>query len=120
MVCLLQLKKVLILTGTKNDLKRILFDIQNIIGTPRGKFVRSVNFERVVMYGKIEVRIFEEEQQGRGRSHYGSGLITKLSKRLQPKYGTGFSARNLELMRLFYRTYPKTQTLSAQFNTSKH
>ncbi|MEX2514148.1 MAG: DUF1016 N-terminal domain-containing protein [Cyclobacteriaceae bacterium] len=98
----------------------ILSDIQAIISQARENAVRSVNFERVVMYWQIGERIFEEEQQGKERAGYGIGLIKNLSKRLRPEYGSGFSVRNLELMRLFYRTYPKTQTLSAQLSWSHY
>lgn len=39
-------------------------DIRQIIDSARNKAVRSVNFERVVMYWQIGQRIVEEEQQG--------------------------------------------------------
>ena len=98
----------------------IVSDIQSIISEARQKAVRSVNFERVMMYWKIGERIFEEEQKGEERAEYGVSLIKNLSKRLKPEYGSGFSARNLEMMRLFYRTFPKTQTLSAQLSWSHY
>lgn len=72
------------------------------------------------MYWQIGQRIFEEEQKGEERAEYGTALIQNLSKQLRPEYGSGFSVRNLELMRLFYRTYPKTQTLSAQLSWSHY
>lgn len=100
--------------------KSIIADIRNIISQSRSNAVRAVNFERVIMYWKIGERIFEEEQEGKDRAEYGTALIKNLSKKLQPDYGTGFSIRNLEMMRLFYRTYPKTQTLSAQLNWSHY
>lgn len=93
---------------------KILSDIRSIIAEARQKAVRSVNFERVLMYWKIGERIFEEGQKGEDRAEYGAALIKNLSKQLKPEFGSGFSARNLEMMRLFYRTFPKTQTLSAQ------
>lgn len=100
--------------------KSILSDIHSIISQARQRAVRSVNFERVIMYWQIGQRIFEEEQKGKERAEYGAALIHNLSKELQPEYGSGFSSRNLEMMRLFYRTYPKTQTLSAQLSWSHY
>lgn len=100
--------------------KILIQDIQAIISQARQKAVRSVNFERVIMYWQIGQRIFEEEQKGKERAEYGAALIQNLSKELQPEYGSGFSSRNLEMMRLFYRTYPKTQTLSAQLSWSHY
>jgi len=73
-----------------------------------------------MMYWKIGERIFEEEQKGEERAEYGFSLIKNRSKQLKPEYGSGFSARNLEMMRLFYRTFPKTQTLSAQLSWSHY
>lgn len=98
----------------------IFHDIQNIISNARQKAVRSVNFERVLMYWKIGERIFEEEQLGKERAVYGAATIKNLSKQLLPIYGSGFSTRNLELMRLFYRTYQNSQTLSAQLSWSHY
>lgn len=100
--------------------KSIFSDIQSIIAQGRQNAFRSVNFERVHMYWKIGERIFEEEQQGQERAEYGTYLIKSLSTQLQPEFGTGFSARNLELMRLFYRTFPIAQTLSAQLSWSHY
>lgn len=98
----------------------ILNDIKNIISEARQKAVHSVNFERVMMYWRIGERIFEEEQKGEKRAEYGTALIKNLSKQLKAEFGSGFSARNLEMMHLFYRTFPNTQTLSAQLSWSHY
>ncbi|UCS94969.1 hypothetical protein KZP23_08145 [Echinicola marina] len=95
--------------------KNILSDIQSIISTARQNAVRSVNFERVVMYWKIGERIFEEEQHGEQRAEYGAYLIKNLAEALEPEYGTGFSARQLERFRQFYRTFPTTSALRTEF-----
>ncbi len=100
--------------------KTFVSDIQHIIASTRERAVRSINLERVVMYWQIGQRIIEEEQHGEERAEYGAYLIKSLSKQLKPEYGSGFSARNLEMMRLFFRTFPKTQTLSAQLSWSHY
>ncbi|MDO9574967.1 MAG: DUF1016 N-terminal domain-containing protein, partial [bacterium] len=43
---------------------------------------------------------------------YGEELLKKLSADLSAKFGRGFSAENLRLMRKFYITYQKSKTLS--------
>lgn len=91
-------------------------DIQTIIGHARQQAVRSVNFERVVMYWKIGERIFEEEQQGKERADYGSALIKNLADALEPEYGSGFSARQLERFRQFYRLFPIPSALRTEFS----
>ena len=80
----------------------ILDDIKNIVSTAQEKVIRSVNFERTLMYWNIGQRIFEEEQQGQERAEYGSYLLKYLSEQLQPEFGSGFSIRQLDLMRQFY------------------
>jgi predicted nuclease of restriction endonuclease-like (RecB) superfamily len=74
----------------------------------------------VMMYWKIGERIFEEEQSGEERAEYGTALIKSLADVLEPKYGTGFSSRQLELCRQFYRVFPKTNTLCSQFSWSHY
>ncbi|MEE3682912.1 PDDEXK nuclease domain-containing protein [Actinobacillus pleuropneumoniae] len=58
--------------------------------------IRAVDFQRVLMYWHIGKRIFEEEQQGQDRADYGAYLIKSLAQQLQPEFGSGFSARQLE------------------------
>lgn len=94
----------------------ILNDIHSIISQAREKAVRSVNFERVLMYWKIGERIFEEEQQGEQRAEYGTFLIKSLAASLEPEYGTGFSARQLERFRQFYRSFPNASALRTEFS----
>lgn len=57
------------------------------------------------MYWTIGKRFFEEEQQGKERADYGTYLIKYLAEQLQPEYGSGFSYRQLNWYRQFYRTF---------------
>ncbi len=94
----------------------LISDIHYIISQARQNAVRSVNFERVAMYWKIGRRIFEEEQQGEQRAEYGTFLIKTLAEELEPEYGTGFSARQLERFRQFYRIFPNASALRTEFS----
>lgn len=100
--------------------QHFIADIRNIIDAARNQAVRSVDFCRVQMYWHLGKRIFEEEQQGKDRADYGSYLIKNLAKRLQPEYGSGFSVRQLEMCRQFYRLYPIANTLCSQLNWSQY
>ena len=95
-------------------------DARQIIEDARKNAVRSVDFNRVLMYWNLGHRIFEEEQQGKKRADYGTYLTKELSRRLVPEYGSGFSIRQLELCRQFYRTYPIANTLRSQLNWSQY
>ncbi len=96
--------------------KNILSDIQTIISQSRSNAVRAVNFERVMMYWKIGERIFIEEQDSKERAEYGTALIKSLAEQLEPEYGTGFSARQLERFRQFYRIFPNASALRTEFS----
>ena len=91
-------------------------DIMGIIETSKTNAVRSVDFQRVIMYWQMGERIVVEEQQGKARAEYGSFLLQNLAKRLEPEYGSGFSIRQLERARQFYRTFPIASALRSQFN----
>ncbi|MEA4919118.1 MAG: DUF1016 N-terminal domain-containing protein [Proteiniphilum sp.] len=95
-------------------------DIKAIITSARNSAIRNVDFERVKMYWRLGERIFVEEQQGKERAEYGKYLIQNLSKEIEPEFGTGFSARQLERARQFYRTYPIASALRSQFNWSQY
>ena len=89
-------------------------------GPSRANAVRSVDFNRVLMYWGTVRRVFEEEQKGAERADYGSLLIERLAQRLEPGYGSGFSKRQLHFSVQFYRTYPKVNALRSQLNWKQH
>ena len=95
-------------------------DVKGIIDASRANAVRSVDFCRVQMYWAIGKRIFEKEQQGKERAEYGTYLIRNLAKEIEPEYGSGFSVRQLERSRQFYRLYPIASTLRTQLNWSQY
>lgn len=95
-------------------------DIKSIIAQSRETAIRSVDFQRVVMYWHIGKNIFEEEQRGQERAGYGDSLIRNLAGALKPEFGSGFSSRILELSRQFYRTYPIANTLRSQLSWSQY
>ena len=95
-------------------------DIKTIIGQARTKAVRSVEFHRVEMYWKLGERIFTEEQQGKERADYGTYLIRNLALEIEPEFGSGFSLRQLERCRQFYRTFPIASALRTQLNWSQY
>lgn len=98
----------------------LLSDARKIIDTARANAVRSVDFNRVMMYWNLGKRIFEEEQQGKDRAEYGKYITRNLAKELEPEYGSGFGVRQLEFCRQFYRVYPIANTLYSQLNWSQY
>jgi len=93
-----------------------LHEIKTIIGQSRINAQRSVEFHRVEMYWKLGKRILDEEQHGKDRADYGSYLIKGLAEQLEPEFGSGFSYRQLNFCRQFYRIYPIVNALRSQLN----
>jgi hypothetical protein len=103
-----------------NKDKQFYTEIRQIIETARTNAIRSVDFSRVQMYWLLGKRIFEEEQQGKDRADYGAYLIRNLAEELTPLYGSGFSVRQLEQSRRFYRMYPFATALRSQLNWTQY
>ena len=96
--------------------QNIIHEIKSLIAKAKEGAIRSVDHHRTVMYWHIGERIFNEEQQGKDRADYGNYLIKYLSEQLQPEFGSGFSYRQLELMRQFYRVFPIANSLRSQLS----
>lgn len=96
--------------------KNIILQIQSIFANAKEKAIRSVDTERVLMYWQIGKVIFEEEQAGKERADYGKFLIKSISNEFQSQFGSGFTVRQLELNRQFYRTFSNTNALRSQLS----
>lgn len=93
-------------------------NVAEIIDRARHNVKTAVNLSMVYAYFEIGRMIVEEEQQGADRAAYGTQLLKELSAYLTKRYGKGFSADNLKLMRRFYMVYAQDQigeTLFPQF-----
>ena len=91
-------------------------EVRNIILEARNNAVRSVDYERVKMYWQLGERVFIEEQKGQNRANYGEYLIKTLAEELEKEFGSGFSVRQLERARRFYRIYPIASAVRTQLN----
>ena len=91
-------------------------DMREIILNARNSAVRSVEYERMMMYWHLGERIFVEDQHGQDRAEYGEYLIRDLSKKLESEFGSGFSFTQLTRARKFYRLYPTASEVRTQLN----
>lgn len=96
-------------------------NIIQLIDEARKFVVQSVNTTLVFTYYHIGKMIVEDEQQGKERAAYAEKTLKSLSKKLTKQYGSGYSKRNLELMKQFYISFNNriAQTLSAQFGNTQ-
>ena len=102
------------------EINNLYSEVREIITSARQNAIRSVDFCRVQMYWQIGRRIQEEEQKGKERADYGSFLLKNLALKLEPEYGSGFSVRQLERSRQFYRMYPNASALRSQLNWTQY
>ena len=91
---------------SSTDYKGIHGDIVSILESSRRAAARSVNALMTATYWEVGRRVVEFEQDGGNRAAYGQALLVRLSGDLTRRFGRGFGVDNLELMRLFYQTYP--------------
>ncbi len=92
--------------------------VSNLLENSKKNLVYTINTAMVYTYFEIGKMIVEEEQQGKERAEYGKKLLKELSDYLSSKFGKGYSADNLKLMRRFYKIYSDDQigeTLFTQF-----
>lgn len=99
-----------------NLTEQFISDIRTIILSARESTIRSVDTVRVQMYWKLGERIFIEEQKGQDRAEYGAYLLQNIATEIEKEFGSGFSVRQLERARQFYRTYPIATALRTQLN----
>jgi predicted nuclease of restriction endonuclease-like (RecB) superfamily len=91
-------------------------NVAKIIEQARTYVGRTADLTMCVTYFEIGRMIVEEEQGGKARAEYGSGLLKELSGYLCERFGKGFSEVNLKSFRKFYQTYAPSirQTMSAE------
>jgi predicted nuclease of restriction endonuclease-like (RecB) superfamily len=92
--------------SSRSAYERFSADISQLLEAARGQAARSVNTFLTASCWEIGHRIVEFEQKGRERADYGQALLERLAADLTRKFGRGFSADSLELMRRFYSAWP--------------
>ncbi|MDR1488994.1 MAG: PDDEXK nuclease domain-containing protein [Desulfovibrio sp.] len=86
--------------------------VASLIEQSRGLVGRTADLTMCVTYYEIGRMIVEQEQDGKARAEYGSGLLKELSAYLARRVGRGFSETNLRNARKFYQVYsPSIQLL---------
>ena len=92
-----------------------IFDkITTLIERARQKVAITINQEMVILYWNIGKTIKEEIIKS-DRAEYGGQIVQSLTAQLVPRYGRGFSKRNLWYMINLYETYPILQSLLGEF-----
>lgn len=99
--------------------KALFQQVAVLLQNARQQVLRTINSTMVYTYFEIGRMIVEEEQNGKDRAEYGKQLLKGLSQQLTKEFGKGFSLRNLEQIRKFYKTYSISSTMSTILENKK-
>ncbi len=91
--------------------------IRDTLAQARTKAYNAINSAMVEAYWEIGRQI--DEAIG-SRAEYGKGLLKYLSEELTSEFGKGFTERNLQAMRQFYRAFKIPHTLCAELSWSHY
>jgi len=94
--------------------KDIFYKISEFIEQARKKVAVTIDQEMILLYWNIGKSIKEEIIKS-DRAEYGSKIVQSLTALLVPKYGRGYSSRNLWNMIRLYDNYPNLQSLLGEF-----
>lgn len=94
-------------------------EISDIIIQSRKRIYSNIDSELVTANWRIG-KMVDEKQKSLPRAEYGEKLIEELSIQMTKDFGSGYSKRNIFLMRKFYRTFPIVHTVSAQLSWSHY
>jgi predicted nuclease of restriction endonuclease-like (RecB) superfamily len=93
--------------------------IVELLESARHAAARTINALMTATYWEIGRRIVEAEQKGKRRADYGERLIERLAADLTARFGRGFGVDHLELMRLFYLSYPPARISESLIRKSR-
>ncbi|MBI4881123.1 MAG: hypothetical protein HY812_15915 [Planctomycetes bacterium] len=85
--------------------------IGSLLGAARRTSARTVNALLTATCWEIGRRIVEFERGGKARAEYGEALLQRLAAGLTARFGRGFGAVNLSLMKRFHLLRPAQEVL---------
>jgi len=83
----------------------LINDLRQIIDQGRRQAYVSINASMIQTYWNVGRRIVEEEQQGKERAEYGTGMLKNIAMQLMPEFGENFTDRRLRDYRQFYLSF---------------
>ena len=76
-----------------------------MIEESRKKVSSAINIAEVYTKYSIGKYIVEDEQKGKQRAAYGKQVLEELSRKIEERFGEGWSADTLKRCRKFYSIY---------------
>lgn len=92
--------------------------ISALIEESRKRVATAVNVAEVYTKYEIGRYIVEDEQEGNYKAAYGKQVLPNLSRRLNEKFGDGWSLETLKKCRMFYSVYTPSEKRSTLLTKS--
>mgnify|MGYP006050804483 CR=1 FL=1 len=93
--------------------------IASVIEEARRRASTAINLSEVYAKFNVGRYIVEDEQGGKERAAYGKQVLEQLSKKIEERFGEGWSVETLKRCRKFYSMYSTPQigsTVLTEFN----
>ena len=99
-----------------NKYTQLINNIASVVQRAKINAYKAINNELVKANWEIGKYIVEYEQEGKEKAVYGSSLLSRISKDLKDKNGSGFSKSSVYLCRQFYIKYPIFQAVPGKLS----
>ena len=90
---------------TEININYLFEKIASVIEEARRRASTAINLSEVYAKFNIGRYIVEDEQEGKERAAYGKQVLEQLSKKIEERFGEGWSVDTLKRCRKFYRIY---------------
>lgn len=94
---------------TDTNIDKLFDKISALIEEARQRVSTTVNIAEVYTKYNVGRYIVEDEQEGKDRAAYGKQVLEQLSRKLEERFGDGWSVETLKRCRKFYSIYSTLQ-----------
>ena len=104
---------------TEININSLFEKIASVIEEARRRASTAINLSEVYAKFNVGRYIVEDEQGGKERAAYGKQVLEQLSKKIEERFGEGWSVETLKRCRKFYSMYSTPQigsTVLTEFN----
>ena len=94
---------------TETNINALFEKIASVIEEARRRASTAINLSEVYAKFNVGRYIVEDEQGGKERATYGKQVLEQLSKKIEERFGEGWSVETLKRCRKFYSIYSTPQ-----------
>ena len=94
---------------SESNINSLFEKIASVIEEARRRASTAINLSEVYAKFNVGRYIVEDEQGGKKRAAYGKQVLEQLSKKIEERFGEGWSVETLKRCRKFYSMYSTPQ-----------